>query len=181
MTGFSFTLVDGLYSTSDQVAGKCYAADYVAPTPTKMTAAVSDMETAYSFAKGITNSDAARINLSGGLLAGLTLTPGVYTFQTDILISADVVLDGPENAVFVIQTTGGVFMADNTEVHLVGGVLAQNVFWQVAGRVEVGTAAVMQGTLLVKTSVLFKTGSELKGSVLAQTRCDLQMANITKQ
>jgi len=181
MTGFLLTMVDGSYSESDQVTGNCYAADYEVPTPAKMTAAISDMETAYSFAKGTTNSDAARINLSGGLLAGLTLTPGVYTFQTDILISADVVLDGLENEVFIIQTTGAVIQAPDTTVVLLGGVLAKNVFWQVAGNVAVRSTAVMQGILLVKTDADFATGSELIGSVLAQTACTLDMAKITKQ
>jgi hypothetical protein len=36
----------------------------------------------------------------------------------------------------------------------------------------------MKGILLVKTDVLFKTGSSLNGRVLAQTACNLQMATI---
>jgi hypothetical protein len=37
----------------------------------------------------------------------------------------------------------------------------------------------MEGILLVKTDVIFKTGSSLSGRILAQTRADLQMATIT--
>jgi hypothetical protein len=182
MTGFSLTLAsDGKYSTSDQVTGKCYAANYAVPTPVKMTTAVSDMETAYENARNATNSDAARINLNDGQLGGLTLTAGVYTFQSDISISADVVLDGLVNDVFIIQTTGALIQDAGTEVHLVGGVIANNVFWQVAGNVAVRSTAVMQGILLVKTDADFATGSELIGSVLAQTACTLDMAKITKQ
>jgi hypothetical protein len=39
----------------------------------------------------------------------------------------------------------------------------------------------MQGILLVKTHVLFVTGSSLNGRILAQTAVNLQMATITEE
>jgi len=50
MTGFSETvdLATNTFSTSDYVVGKLYASDYTEPTPTMLTTAVSDMETAYT-------------------------------------------------------------------------------------------------------------------------------------
>ncbi|MBN1578841.1 MAG: DUF3494 domain-containing protein, partial [Chitinispirillaceae bacterium] len=36
------------FSTSSLVTGKIYAADYTSPTPTNLTTAISDMETAYT-------------------------------------------------------------------------------------------------------------------------------------
>jgi hypothetical protein len=39
----------------------------------------------------------------------------------------------------------------------------------------------MEGVLLVKTDVLFVTGSSLNGRVLAQTAVNLQMATITAE
>ena len=53
ITGFSLMLDTpsaGQFSTSAQVDGKIYAADYAVPTPTKMTAAISDMESAFTAA-----------------------------------------------------------------------------------------------------------------------------------
>ena len=38
---------DGTYSTSTQVTGRCYAADYAPPTPANLTQAIADMVTAY--------------------------------------------------------------------------------------------------------------------------------------
>jgi hypothetical protein len=38
---------DGTYSTSTQVTGRCYAANYAAPTPAYLTQAIADMGTAY--------------------------------------------------------------------------------------------------------------------------------------
>jgi hypothetical protein len=50
---------------------------------------------------------------------------------------------------------------------------------QVSGNAVVGAGAHMEGILLVKTDVLFITGSSLSGHILAQTACNLQMATIT--
>ncbi|OJI07863.1 hypothetical protein BK004_00250 [bacterium CG10_46_32] len=49
MTGFGLTMdSSNTFSTSALVTGKAYAADYTAPTPAKMTTAVSNMEAAYT-------------------------------------------------------------------------------------------------------------------------------------
>ena len=45
ITGFSLTLdASNVYSTSPQVTGKVYAADYASPTPAKLTTAIGDMQ-----------------------------------------------------------------------------------------------------------------------------------------
>jgi hypothetical protein len=181
ITGFSLTLDStGEFSTSSQLTGNAYASDYSDSTPTLLTTAVSDMETAYTDAAGRTNTDASRINLAGGLIGGLTLTPGIYTFDVNIIIETDITLSGSSTDVFIIQTTGYVVQAANKMVILINGVLPENIFWQVAGHVAVGTGATMKGILLVKTDVTFKTGSALTGRILAQTACNLQMATITE-
>jgi hypothetical protein len=178
ITGFDLIMdSEGVFSTASQVTGKVYASDYESPTPVELTTAVSDMETAYTNAADRTNADAARINLGAGLIGGMTLTPGVYTFGSDIKIAGTAVtFDGDENAVFIIQTTGNVVL--EADVTLSGGALAKNIFWQVAGQVTVGAGMKMHGVLLVKTAVTFNTGSSLDGRVLAQTACSLQMATI---
>jgi hypothetical protein len=172
---------------SEQTAdaeGKAYASDYAAPIPTALTTAVSDMETAYTNAAGLPNTDGARINLGGGTLGGdfggetNKLTPGVYTFGTDVDIALTIYFEGSATDVFIIQMTGSLSQAANTQVILSNGARAENIFWQVAKNVVVGAGAEMQGILLVKTDVLFKTESELTGRVLTQTACNLQKAII---
>ena len=63
---------------------------------------------------------------------------------------------------------------------MTGGVLAKNIFWQVATSVMVGAGAHMEGILLIKTGATFITGSSLEGRVLAQTACVLQSASIVE-
>jgi hypothetical protein len=187
MTGFSFAKDLGEdYSTSVQIAGKAYAADYTAPIPSLLTTAVSAMEAAYTNAAGRTNTDAAKKNLGGGLLGGAfggattPLTTGVYTFGTDISVSSDIHFSGSATDVFIIQTTGNLVQAANINVILEGGALAKNIFWQVAGFVKVGAGAHLEGVVLVKTHAVFMTGSSLDGRILSQTACTLDQVRVTE-
>jgi hypothetical protein len=184
ITGFDLSLdAGGQFSTASQITGRAFGASYGGATATALTIAVGDMEIAYNDAAGRTNNDASRINLGGGAIGGLTLTPGVYTFQTGISIgtSTKVTFDAGNDAdaIFILQTTGVLSQASNTEVILANGAQAKNIFWQVAGNVAIGTGAHMEGILLCKTDVTFFTGSSLNGRILAQTACALQMATIT--
>jgi hypothetical protein len=53
ITGFSLTVDStNVFSTSPQVTGRVYAADYASPTPSDMTTAVGDMEQAFTDAAG---------------------------------------------------------------------------------------------------------------------------------
>jgi hypothetical protein len=184
ITGFSLTLDSGAqFSTSEQVDGKVYAADYAAPTPSELTTAVNDMETAYTDAAGRPNEDPDRKNVGGGDggdISGQTLTPGVYTFDVEIRFSSDITFQGGPDDVFILQTTQNFWQGEGTKVNLVGGAQAKNIFWQIAMNVSVGEDAELQGVLLVKTDVVFVTGSSLYGRVLAQTACNLQVATITE-
>eukprot|EP00579_Thalassiosira_antarctica_P003774 CAMPEP_0201905724 /NCGR_PEP_ID=MMETSP0902-20130614/56656_1 /ASSEMBLY_ACC=CAM_ASM_000551 /TAXON_ID=420261 /ORGANISM="Thalassiosira antarctica, Strain CCMP982" /LENGTH=246 /DNA_ID=CAMNT_0048439843 /DNA_START=67 /DNA_END=807 /DNA_ORIENTATION=+ len=183
ITGFDLVMDSSrTFSTSTQVTGQVYGPDYVSPTPSQLTTAVSDMETAYTDAAGRIVSD-GNSNLYDGALGGQTLIPGVYTYDIGVGITAtDLTFDGEGHvdAVFVIQTTGSVTQAANTNVVLVNGAQANNIFWVVAGEVTVGAGAHMEGILLVKTAVKFITGSSLNGRILAQTAATLQMATIVE-
>ena len=90
ITGFSLTLdASNVFSTSPQVTGKVYAADYASPTPARLTTAIGDMQHAFTEAAG---RDADVTELGGGNLGGLTLSPGVYKWGTSVLIPTSVTL-----------------------------------------------------------------------------------------
>jgi hypothetical protein len=189
ITGFTLKgngALDGS-TESTQLTGKAYAANYAVPIPATLTTAVGDMETAYTDAAGRTNTNATRINLGAGILGGVfggatdPLTPGIYTFSTDVLISGNLFFEGSATDIFIIQIAGNVIQAANINVLLSGGALAKNIFWQVAGTVGVGAGAHMEGILLVKTAVTFITGSSLNGRILSQTLVALQMATIVEK
>jgi hypothetical protein len=180
MTGFSLEMhAGGLHSTSAQITGQAYAATYNGVVPAILTTAVSDMEAAYTNAAGRAAGVGPWLNPGAGSLSGVTLTPGVYTFGTDVTITTAITFLGGANEVFIIQISKNLVQEANIEVQLSGGALAKNIFWQVAGNVQLKAGAKMKGILLVKTHVAFGTGAELEGRVLAQTACTLDQAKIT--
>ena len=133
ITGFSLTAdPTNVFSTSSQVIGKVYAANFAVPTPSNLTTAVSDMETAYTNAAGRAPTTGFS-ELFAGNLSGKTLLPGCYKWSTGVLINTDVTLNGGPNDVWIFQIAGNLTQANATRVILTGGALPKNIFWQVAG------------------------------------------------
>lgn len=172
ITGLALNLPAGAaFATSAQVTGNVYASDYAVPTPANLTTAISAMQTAYVDAAGRTTPD--HTELAAGNIGGLTLPAGLYKWTNTVTIPTDVTLNGGANDVWIFQIAGGVTQAAATKVLLTGGALAQNVFWQVAGIVDVGTTALMQGEVMSLTSITLHTGAAANGSLLAQTAVTL--------
>ena len=179
ITGFALTKAStGTYATSTQVVGKVYAANYAAPTPTTLTTAIGDMQTAYADAAGRVNPDFTE--LGSGVIGGRTLVPGLYKWSTSVLIPTDVTLSGSSTDVWIFQIAGDVSMASGKAVILAGGAQAKNIFWQVAGQVTIGTTAKFNGIILCKTAVALQTGATMKGRIYAQTAASLQKSTVTK-
>lgn len=179
ITGFSQTLdASNTFSTSTQVTGKIYAADYAPPTPTYLTTAVSDMQTAYTDAAGRTLPGFTE--LGAGEIGGLTLVPGLYKWGTGVLISTSVTLSGGPNDVWIFQIAGGLTQAAATNVNLTGGARPQNIFWQTFGAVAIGTTAHFEGIVLSQTSISVGTGASVNGRLLAQTAVTLNQNTVTQ-
>ena len=171
ITAFALVLdSSGTFSTSTQVTGKVYAADYTAPTPTKLTTAVSNMEAAYTDAAGRAPDFT---ELYAGDLSGQTLKPGVYNWSSGVLVNTMVTLKGGPKDVWIFQIAGTLTLGSGAQVVLSGGALATNIFWQVADYTEIGTTAHMEGTILDKTAIHLLTGASLNGRALAQTAVTL--------
>jgi len=171
ITGFALVLDGGgQFSTSAQVAGQVFAADYAPPTPATLTQALLDMQAAYTDAAGrlpdFTNEGA-------GNIGGLTLTPGVHKWTTGVTIPTSVTLSGGPTDVFIMQIAGVLSMTAAQTVILSGGVLPQNVFWQVSGNVSIGATATFNGIILCLTNIDLITGATANGRLLAQTAVNL--------
>jgi hypothetical protein len=178
LTGFSLVAdATNVFSTSTQVVGKAYAANYAVPTPSNLTTAVSNMESAYTDAAGRPTPDF--LELGTGNIGGRTLEPGLYKWTSTVTVPTDVTLSGGPNDVWIFQTTGDLTVSTSKRIILSGGALAKNVFWQVAGRATFGAGSHFEGVLLCKTDVTLQTGSTMNGRVLSQTQVALQQATVT--
>ncbi|KZP06154.1 fungal antifreeze protein exerts hyperactivity By constructing an inequable beta-helix [Athelia psychrophila] len=179
VTGFGLILsADGTDSTSTQITGNVYASSYTSPTPANLIAAVSDMGTAYNNASGRANPDYTELG-SGGL-GGLTLTPGLYKWSTDVGIATPVTLAGAATDTWIFQIAGDLTIASAKAVILSGGALASNIVWAVAGDVALGTTSTFEGIILSKKGITLKTGATINGRLLGQTAVSLQKATVTQ-
>jgi hypothetical protein len=178
VTGFSL-IADStnVFSTSAQITGKVYAADDAVPTPSNLTTAIGDMGLAFTDAAGRAPNVT---ELGSGSIGGMTLAPGVYKWGTGLLIPTDLTLNGGATAVWIFQIAQNLTVSNAVVVHLTGGALAKNVFWQVAGSVDLGTTSHFEGIVLCQTMINLRTGASVQGRLMAQTAVNLDSSTVTQ-
>jgi hypothetical protein len=167
----------------DEVAGTMYTVNAAGPAcevinPALLTAAVGNMQTAYTDAAGRKSPNATE--LGAGNINGLTILPGLYKWSSSVQIPIVVTLSGGPNDVWIFQIAGNLTEGNGAQVILKGGALAQNIFWQVAGQTTLGTTANFKGVVLCKTLIAMKTGAVMSGRALAQTAVTLEKNAVTQ-
>ena len=127
--------------------------------------AKNDLVTGYNDAAG--RSSTATVS---GDLAGRTLTPGVYTSASSLGLSGQLTLDaqGDPNAVFIFQAGSSLIVGSGSQVNLIGGAQACNVYWQVGSSATIGTGSTFVGNIMALTSITMTTAATLQGSALAR-------------
>jgi outer membrane autotransporter protein len=113
----------------------------------------------------------ATINLTGQDLAGLTLAPGVFQYDTSAQLTGTVTLDAQfnPNAVFIINIGSTFTTASASTVSLINGAQAANVFFVVGSSATLGTETTLAGQILALTSITLNTGADiLCGAALAR-------------
>lgn len=178
ITGFGLTLDAGnTFSTSTQVTGQVFAADYASPTPSNLTTAVANMETAYTDAAG---RPADYTELGAGNIGGLNLGPATYKWGTGVLIPSNITLTGGPNDVWIFQIASDITVSSGVRIVLAGGALPKNIFWQSGGVVSLGTTSHFEGVVMSATSITLATGASANGRLLAQTAVSLDTNNVTR-
>lgn len=171
ITGFSLVAdATNAFSSSTQVTGRVYASDYAPPSPSDLTAAIGAMELAFTDAAGRA-PDATE--LGAGNIGGMTLGAGVYGWGTGLLVPTDMELSGSATDVWIFQVAQDLTVSSGVTIGLSGGAVPEHVFWQVAGSVEIGTTAHLEGIVLTQTSVTLNTGASINGRLFAQTAVNL--------
>lgn len=179
--GFASTRsLDGTFATSAQVDGKLYAADFTAPTPLTLVAAMLDMKEAYDTVALLPPPPAANINVGGGAIGGLTLAPGLYQWTSAVVISDDLTLAGSDNDVWIFQINGTLDVASAKSIIRSGNSLPKNIFWQVTGAVNLGANSHFEGIILGATNINLNTGASINGRLYAQTALNLDSSVVTQ-
>jgi hypothetical protein len=156
ITGFPPGTLTGTEHTGDAVAMQ----------------AQSDLTTAYNAAAGAPGGAALTADIGGQ-----TLPPGVYKATSTLGITGNLTLDGSTdpNGTWIFQvgsaltTAAGAPGAPASQVLLIGGAQAHNVFWELGSSGTLGTYSLMQGTIMAQASITLGTGATLNGRALART------------
>jgi len=110
-------------------------------------------------------------NLTGKTLGtspgAVTLSPGVYCFDSSAQLTGTLTLNGSGVYVFKIGST--LTTASKSSVVLAKGATPGNVFWQVTSSATLGTNTSFEGSILANTSDTITTGASVTGRVFALT------------
>lgn len=178
ITGFSLVAdPTNVFSTSPQVTGRVYAADYALPTPSVLTTTIGAMELAFVDAAGRAPDVT---ELGEGNIGGMTIARGVYKWGTGLLIPTDVTLTGSATDVWIFQIAQNLTMSPGARIVLSGGALPENVYWQVSGLVDLDTTAHCEGVILSATSITLRTGASVNGRLMAQTAVAIDGATVVQ-
>jgi hypothetical protein len=175
-------------------------------TATTLTTAVGDENAAYGFAAGKVTAGGGLLSggvgvacpgsgASGGAMSDVNdgaggnfptagvnkgLPAGVYTCGVSITIPGNLTLHGSATDVWVFQTTGTLSQTGATSVTLTGGALPQNVFWQAAGGVLIGSNAHIEGVILSGTNIQLITGATVTGRLFGTTGVLMDSNTVTQ-
>lgn len=104
-------------------------------------------------------------------LGGTTRIAGVYDSGNGTFgITGTLTLDGQgdPNAVFIFKTATTLITAGSSNVVLINGAQACNVFWQVGSSATLGASSSFKGTILAAVSATLTTSATVEGRVLTQ-------------
>ncbi len=106
-------------------------------------------------------------------ITGMILAPGVYTSNStmSIAVGGTVTLDGQgdSNAVFIFQIGSSLTVNNNSQILLINGARAKNVFWAIFASSTIGSNVSFAGSVLAGASNSVGTDSVVVGRLLATT------------
>jgi hypothetical protein len=156
-----------------KVTGTVYTADSVA------LQAEADLTTAYNDAAVLAATATIPVELGGTIE-----TPGVYVSPAGTFgITGTLTLNAQGNpaAVFVFKAASTLITASASNVKLVNGAKAANVFWLVGSSATLGTYSTLRGNIMALASITVTTGVTIHGRALARTAAvTLDTDTITK-
>lgn len=100
---------------------------------------------------------------------GDTLIAGVYSIAGATTLNGNLTLDagGNANALFIFQISASFAANDSSQIILINGAMACNVFWKVEGMVSLLTGSIFKGTIINQAAINISPGVTLEGRALS--------------
>lgn len=150
VTGFPAGIINGTTHVADAAAVQ----------------AQNDLTTAYLNAAG-----QIPVSTVPAELGGTTKVAGIYdSIDGTFSVTGTLTLDGQNdpNSVFIFKTASTLITDGASNISLINGAQACNVFWQAGSSVTLGTNSTFKGNILAFSSATLTTGANVEGSVLAR-------------
>uniref|UniRef100_A0AAU7VEF9 Ice-binding family protein n=1 Tax=Adineta environmental sample TaxID=1193592 RepID=A0AAU7VEF9_9BILA len=141
--------------------------------------AQQDVLSAYNDLKGMPLT----AQMTGVDLAGKTLEPGIYKFDSAAGIDTfEGILTLNGSGIYIFQVGSALTTSANSEIRLINGAKIGCIFWQVGSSATLGPYSRFVGNILAYASVGLATGVIYNGSIYAQTAAISFIADtVTKQ
>ncbi len=128
------------------------------------TTAQTDLTNAYTAAV-----NASPVTAASADIGGQTLVSGVYSIPSGLGVTGTLTLDAKGNpgAIFIFQTAGNLSTAASSQINLVNGGQACNVYWQVGSTTSLGASSSFKGSILSNSNFVGGAGATVLGRILS--------------
>ena len=102
-------------------------------------------------------------NMTGQDLGGLTLVPGVYSFDTTAGLTGALTLDFSSNpgGDFVFKIGSALTTASDSSVNVLNGSQSSGIYWVVGSSATLGTRTMFAGNIIADQSITLTTNSDI--------------------
>jgi hypothetical protein len=175
VTNTGLSVVDGNLGVAPGTALTGFGPENILPPGAYYSAgavalqAQTDLTTAYNLAASQSCSPSG--NLTGQDLGGLTLTPGVYCFDSSAQLTGTLTLNalGDSSAVFLFQIASTLTTASDSSVVFTNLGQGGSVYYQVGSSATLGTGTQFAGNILALSDITLTTGASIDcGRALAR-------------